>query len=75
MNNRKYPLIRIWGRQMGSYPDYILRQVEQAKIDNAPWDAVYKVFGEDGQWLTIRELTRMEQRIELYRTALEEVYG
>ena len=36
-----YPYIRAWYRISGSFPYYIEQQVELARKDNAPHDAVF----------------------------------
>jgi hypothetical protein len=36
-----YPNIRTWGHLMGSRPYYVADQIERARSDRAPQDAVY----------------------------------
>jgi hypothetical protein len=38
----EYPYIYAWGRLMGSFNYYIERQMNDAKIDKAPSNAIYK---------------------------------
>jgi hypothetical protein len=54
-----YPLIRAWGRQMGSMPYYIEAQVARARQTNAPHDALYErqsSAGRTGQWARLDDL-------------------
>ncbi len=69
----KYPFIRIWGQQRGSYPYYIDKQIEQARADNAPWNAIYRKEPE-GIWVTVDDLggDNPEQRkASFYRVAAQ----
>ncbi len=45
-----YPCIVKWGRQLGSYDDYIKQQLELAEQDKAPRNAIYRQ--DDGTWAT-----------------------
>jgi hypothetical protein len=58
-----YPFIRAWGRLMGSYNYYIRDQVQQARDDHAPANAVYR--REDGTWATTDDITPATTRIQL----------
>lgn len=45
MNTEKkldYLYIRAWGRMLGSYADYVNAQLDTARKDKAPQDAIYK---------------------------------
>jgi hypothetical protein len=58
-----YPYIRAWGRMIGSYNSYIQLQVEQARQDGAPDDAIHKK--DDGSWSTTDEITSSTTRRQL----------
>ena len=49
-----YPYIRAWGRMLHSHAYYIKNQVEEARTDNAEFDAIYK--NSIGRWQTIRDV-------------------
>lgn len=48
-----YKYIRAWGIMMGSFEYYINGEIQKAKDDNAPTDAIYK---KDGVWATFSEI-------------------
>ena len=50
-----YPCIKAWDRMMGSYDYHIGRNIEQARLDGAPQDAIYKD-GNDGHWHRLCEV-------------------
>ena len=60
MTSNDYPFIRAWGRIMGSHRDYIDHQVELAREDQAPPDAIYR--RDDGTWATTDEILRSDTR-------------
>jgi hypothetical protein len=47
----KYPFIRAWGYQLGSFKYYIENEIERAIEDKAPERAIYK--SGNGEWRTI----------------------
>jgi hypothetical protein len=47
--NTDYKWIRAWGRMMGSYDYYINGEVERARADRAPQNAIFK---RDSGWAT-----------------------
>lgn len=55
-----YHWIREWGKLLGSHDEYIDRQVEKARRDNAPENAIYK--SNDGRWVTTDDVTSGETR-------------
>jgi hypothetical protein len=58
-----YPYIVAWGRMMGSQRPYIHQQVEQARAESAPPNAIYR--REDGAWATTEEIQRDDTRRQL----------
>lgn len=50
-----YRHIRAWGRMLGSNREYVWDQVQKARADNAPDDAIY--YGADKRWHTYSEVT------------------
>lgn len=59
---KQYKTIALWGKEFGSYDYYILDQIERAKRDNAPADAIYE---HNGVWVTLGEVENKELRIRL----------
>jgi hypothetical protein len=57
---KNYLAIRLWGENMGSYGYYISTQIEQAREDDAPDDAIYK--GRDGVWKRLSEIENTDLR-------------
>lgn len=53
--NEQYPMIRRWGKLLHSMDYYIDNQIEQAKKDKAPMNAIHK--REDGSWATTDDIT------------------
>jgi hypothetical protein len=49
-----YIYIRAWGRFMHSLPYYVRDEIERAREDKAPGNAIYK--REDGTWATIDQI-------------------
>jgi hypothetical protein len=58
-----YPYIVAWGRMMGSHRPYIRQQVEQARADGAPPNAIYR--RDDGTWAITEEILRGDTRRQL----------
>jgi hypothetical protein len=63
-----YPYIRAWGRMMGSSPVYVERQVERARRDRAPADAIF--YGRDRRWHQFRHVNSGYTRF-----VIEEIVG
>lgn len=51
-----YKYIRAWGRMLYSDPYYIAGQIEQARKDKAPKDAIY-YDPDKGIWRTFSDIT------------------
>ena len=51
-----YPYIRAWGRMLHSFEYYITQQVEEARRDRAPQDAIYRNH-DTGSWVTFAAVT------------------
>lgn len=49
-----YPYIRRWGRLLRSFEYYITLQVERARREHAPANAVYRDM--DGHWVTTDQI-------------------
>jgi hypothetical protein len=62
--NNDYPCIRAWGQQMGSMSYYIDAQIEKARKDKAPEDAIYQRHEGSqpvpGVWARLSEVTSPE---------------
>jgi hypothetical protein len=56
----EYRHIRAWGRMMGSRDYYIQDQIEQARKDKAPQDAIYRT--SEGRWRVFSDVTRPDTR-------------
>jgi hypothetical protein len=69
MAGRDYPFVRAWGVVMGSGSAYIERQVEKARRDKAPPDAIYERTerGEKLGWATYRQVTSPDTRVQMDR--------
>ena len=52
-----YKHIALWGTMMGSFPEYISGQQDEAAEDNAPLDAIYK---REGKWEVFSEVTNAD---------------
>jgi hypothetical protein len=59
----EYKGIRAWGEMLHSYEYYIRIQIEEARADKAPEDAVFK--RQDGTWATYKDITNEETRAAL----------
>jgi len=55
-----YPYIRVWGRLLGHPESRVRDQVELARSEGAPADAVYRQ--EDGNWITTGDITAAHTR-------------
>ncbi|HET7713883.1 MAG TPA: hypothetical protein VFK94_06610 [Patescibacteria group bacterium] len=62
-NTEDYKWIRAWGRLLGSRAYYIIDQVEQARKDHAPENAIYRK--DDGTWATTDDITSEVTRYNL----------
>lgn len=62
-----YPYIRAWGKIMQSVPSYIDRQVELAKHEKAPEQAIYRV--SQGLWQTVPDMLSEETRLQVIELA------
>ncbi|MEJ3741760.1 hypothetical protein WEI85_00460 [Actinomycetes bacterium KLBMP 9797] len=58
-----YPCIRAYGRMVGSYTDYIDGQVELARAEGAPTNAIHR--DRDGGWKTTDDIVSAETRQRL----------
>ena len=57
-----YKYIRAWGHMMGSKDYYIQDQIEQARKDKAPQDAIYW----DGlRWHVLADVMRQDTRMTI----------
>jgi hypothetical protein len=63
---QEYPFIVKWGRKLLSYDYYIINQYHEAKVDNAPKNAIYK--NHAGIWITTDDIENQELRKNLERT-------
>ena len=55
-----YKFIRAWWKMLGSFSYFVKGEVEQARRDNAPQNAVYR--NADGRWVTYDEITSERTR-------------
>ncbi len=55
-----YKFIRAWCKMLGSFSYFVKNEVEQARRDNAPQNAVYR--NADGRWVTYDEITSERTR-------------
>lgn len=60
-----YYHLRAWCQMMGSDVAYTRRQIEAARADGAPRDAIYK--REDGTWAAFSDVTAPETRVKIGR--------
>jgi hypothetical protein len=60
-----YKYIRAWGYMMGSFEYYVRGQVDKARRDNAPADAIYR--DDDGTWHRYANVTRADTRMVIDR--------
>ena len=63
-----YPYIRAWYRISGSFPYYIEQQVELARKDNAPHDAVFRHLNQP-VWYTINQIGNKETKAAIIAEA------
>ena len=64
-----YKHLRAWCNMIGSFPYYTERQVDQARRDKAPADAVYT--DATGQWIVYSEVTDPSTRATMDRKLTE----
>src|SRR5688572_21723629 len=68
-----YPWIRVWGWMMGSAAYYVTEEIARAKESNAPADAIYRRYNEDGSgwdgktWARASEIDNPTTRFVLER--------
>lgn len=55
-NSKPYDHLRAWCAMMGSYPYYVRDQIELARREDAPDDAIYRD-SSTGRWVTFSEVT------------------
>ncbi|MEB3023034.1 MULTISPECIES: hypothetical protein [Mycolicibacter] len=55
MADEDYQYIRRWGRHMGSLDYYINDEIERARTDGAPANAIFR--RDDGTWRTTDDIT------------------
>lgn len=55
-----YVYIRAWGQSMGSFPNFIVGEVERARRDRAPETAIYQ--RDDGSWATFEGIVAEDTR-------------
>lgn len=79
VNNKPYDYIRAWGQILGSYPYYVSGEIEKARKDNAPYDAVYNGHDAIGSWHTFESIKsdqtkeRVQRLVDTYRTKRGEI--
>lgn len=56
-----YPYIEAWGSMMGSNRTYIWEQVQKARADHAPHDAIYWNIDQK-KWARFADVTRFDTR-------------
>jgi len=60
-----YRYIRAWAKMMGYYPPQLAFQLEKARSDNPPADAI---FFRGGRWYTFSQITRADTRAIMEKT-------
>lgn len=60
-----YLYIRAWGRSLGSFQNYIDNELEKARADNAPQNAIYR--DNEGRWHTFDNISS-----EVTKSAIKE---
>lgn len=65
-----YKHLRAWCRMMGSAPYYTTDQLDKARREHAPVDAVYYSI-DAGRWATFREVTSVTTRAVIDRIISE----
>lgn len=63
-----YPYIRAWYRISGSFPYYIEQQVELARQENAPHDAVFRHLNQP-IWYTVNQIGNKETKTAIIAEA------
>ncbi len=68
-NSKDYPYIRAWCERQGSYNYYITDEINRARQDNAPQDALYPIMNRQGErtgeWATFSKM-RDENPVKHY---------
>ena len=68
-DDQDYPYIRKWGKMVGSMKYYIDQEVERARQENAPQNAVYRGSEyspeQKGRWITIDEVTNPDTFVKM----------
>lgn len=54
MDEKSYKYIWAWGHMLGSFPAYVEREVEKARLANAPETAIYQK--QDGTWAIFEDI-------------------
>lgn len=67
--DERYPEIRKWGNELGSFNYYIENQQLQAEADGAPSDAVYR--RDNGTWATRSEIEKSREETQRQNEARE----
>ena len=62
---KPYWFVKAWGKQMGSFQYYIDRQVELAREEGAPHNAIYR--DTEGTWHTVNDVKDESTRDRLRR--------
>ena len=60
-----YDYIRAWGTYLHSFNNYIQIQIDLARKENAPFDAIYR--NEDGTWSTFQDITNNDVAVSIRR--------
>jgi hypothetical protein len=58
-----YPYIRSWGRIMGSFRYFVEDEIDRARVDGAPQNAIHRK--DDGTWATTDDVRSDETRRRL----------
>ena len=61
MQTKDYPYLRAWCKMMGSYDYYLQAQLEKARKDKAPEDAIYyRNFSQINGWVCFADVTNKD---------------
>jgi len=74
MSKIEYKHIEAWGRMLHSNPDYIWGEVQKARAENAPSDAIYWDMDKK-RWITFGEVTSHETRYVMDRLLANKDYA
>lgn len=72
-NRELYVFIRIWGRQLRSFPYYIDQQIARAQEEGAPATATFR--RDDGSWATVDDMAGEDRQLAMYREAFLYLVG